>query len=188
MLAKFPRSVKSFYEEVTAKMLAKFALSVRSFYEEITARMLAKFPFNDQTLKSLGYLNPERRLEISVEAVLQLSDKLFRDFQLSPASDLPSFTQGKTPLDVFWVNMNRVSTPLKKPRFPNLAKLSMAALSLPHSNADPERCFSILRKIQTDHRGNVCGKTVSSLISCKINAKCDCFELRPSNELCIAAK
>ncbi|KAL3864530.1 hypothetical protein ACJMK2_006204 [Sinanodonta woodiana] len=94
--------------------------------------MLAKFPFNDQTLKTL------------VEAVLQLSDKLviangkrcqledeLRDFQLSPASDMPSFTQRETPLDVFWVNINGVSTPLKKPRFSNLVKLSMAALSLP---------------------------------------------------------
>jgi hypothetical protein len=39
-----------------------------------------------------------------------------------------------------------------------------------------------------ENRGNLCGKIVSSLISCNLNAKCDCFELRPSNDLCITAK
>ena len=50
-----------------------------------------------------------------------------------------------------------------------------------------ERMFQVTLLCK-ENLGNLCGKTVSSLILCKINAKCDCFELRPFNDLCIAAK
>ena len=62
-----------------------------------------------------------------------------------------------------------MTLPTGKLRFHRLSTVAIAALSLPHSNADPERCFSILRKIQTDQRGNLCQKTINSLLSVKFN-------------------
>ena len=35
-----------------------FYRHVRDFYVEVTAMMVKKFPFRDQTLKTLGYVNP----------------------------------------------------------------------------------------------------------------------------------
>ncbi|KAH3725418.1 hypothetical protein DPMN_051251 [Dreissena polymorpha] len=53
-------------------------------------------------------------------------------------------------LDPFWAGKGEMKTPLQKPRFPQLFQLAIAAMTLPHSNADPERCFSVLKKIQLD--------------------------------------
>ena len=40
----------------------------------------------------------------------------------------------------------------KQPRYPNLSKLALACVVLPNSNADSQRIFSMLNKIQTEHR------------------------------------
>ena len=41
---------------------------VRDFYEEVTAMMVKKFPFRDETLKTLGFVNPALKESVSVES------------------------------------------------------------------------------------------------------------------------
>ena len=84
--------------------------------------------------------------------------------------------------------MGDVDLPTGKKRFARLSTVAVAALSLPHSNADPERCFSMLRKIQTDQRGNLCQKTVNSLLSVKFNMDCECFNYNPEDDVLKKAK
>ena len=60
----------------------------------------------------------------------------FSNFQLSPDSDLPSFTE-ETRLDSYWLAMESMKNITGKPRFPHLPLVALTALSLPHSNADP---------------------------------------------------
>ena len=43
----------------------------------------------------------------------------------------------------------------KQPRYPNLSKLDLACVILPNSNADSERIFSMLNKIQTEQNQNM---------------------------------
>lgn len=69
-----------------------------------------------------------------------------------------------------------------------LAKVALCALSLPHSNADAERSFSKLQRIQQDWRGNLGQKTTTSLMSCKMNEDSECFNLQPTTELLKTAK
>jgi hypothetical protein len=38
------------------------------------------------------------------------------------------------------------------PRYPNLSKLALACVVLPNSNADSKPIFTMLKKIQTEHR------------------------------------
>ena len=54
-----------------------------------------------------------------------------------------------------------------KEQFPQLSQLSRIVLPLPHSNANTERTFSVLRKAQTDSRGNLKVKTIISFLSVK---------------------
>ena len=63
--------------------------------------------------------------------------------------------------------------------FPNLVKVANAILSIAHSNADPERLFSILRKIQTDWRQRPTNQTIHSIMSTKLNMTGACFEYDP---------
>lgn len=73
-------------------------------------------------------------------------------------------------------------------RFRYLPVVALAALSLPHSNADPERCFSMVRKIQTDQRDRLSNKTINSLLSIKLNSDEDCHMFNVNEKLMKAAK
>jgi hypothetical protein len=51
----------------------------------------------------------------------------------------------------------------KQPRYPNLSKLALACVVLPNSNADSERIFSMLKKIQTEHRSELANELYAHL-------------------------
>ena len=61
-------------------------------------------------------------------------------------------------------------------RFSNLVQLCKILLVLPHSNADPERLFSMVQKVETDQRGSLKPSTVRDLISVKMNTDPACFQ------------
>ena len=54
---------------------------------------------------------------------------------------------------------------------PSLARLMHAIMSMPHSNANSERVFSLLKKIYTETRSRLEQSTIISLLSVKLNTK-----------------
>ena len=56
-----------------------------------------------------------------------------------------------------------------EPRFPTLAKVMVAVLSLPHSNTDCERSLCIVQKIHTECRQSMNSDTLTTLLQCKMN-------------------
>ncbi|KAL5005198.1 hypothetical protein ScPMuIL_018654 [Solemya velum] len=171
-----PEIITKFYRQLTI-------FDVRAFYIAVTEKMVAKFPFKNDTLKTLGYLNPKLRQSIDAHSVGELAKRLgyscsldelqdqYQDYQLSPMEELPSLPPDCC-LDAFWIQMEEVTLADRRKRFPLLSQLSLIALSLPHSNADTERSFSILEKIQTDMRENLSHKTVHSLMELDIAETC----------------
>ena len=73
-------------------------------------------------------------------------------------------------------------------RFENLTALAIAVLCLHHSIANPERCFSNLRKIQTDQRGNLGLHSVNYLLSVKFSMDIECFRNSPGQNVLLKAK
>ena len=67
-------------------------------------------------------------------------------------------------------------------RFPNLTNL-FKMLTLPHSNADTERVFSIVRRILTEQRSQLEQSTLCALIGCKLNSLHSCFQLETPDNL-----
>ena len=55
-----------------------------------------------------------------------------------------------------------------EPKFPTLFKLMAGLLTIPCSNDDAERGFSILRKIHTDQRSNLDQSTIVAWMSLKV--------------------
>ena len=41
---------------------------MRDFYEEVTSMMVKKFPFRDETLKTLGFVNPALKEAVPAES------------------------------------------------------------------------------------------------------------------------
>ena len=80
-------------------------------------------------------------------------------------------------IDHFWADVGdvRTVTDLETLRFGKLAELSKALLVLPHSNADPERLFSMVRKIYTELRRHMDPTTLSDLLSVKLNNDNPCY-------------
>lgn len=137
---------------------------------------------------------------ISYFAVIELAERLnvlvppdvlmqeLSDFTLAPASELPPFVYGETFLDQYWFDVADMSLPTGRKRFVNLSEVALTALSLPHSNAEAERCFSLVRKIQTDYRTHLTNNSLQSLLSVNINRSCSCYEVKVSPDLLRKAK
>ena len=183
-----------------------FFSAVRQFYLVTLKKMFKKFPFGDTILRDLGIVQPSKTDSYTVNTVHRLakrfpqielasSDSLdclaeeFTDFLLSP-SDLPPLVYYKDCNGIekprpgpFWWKVGKIKTLLGESRFPNLAKLMAGLLSIPCSNADSERGFSILRKIHTDQRSNLDQSTLVSLMSIKFNSDACCHELKLDDEL-----
>ena len=89
------------------------------------------------------------------------------DFKLSP-TELPtpdtykSATGDDKPRPGrYWKEVSRMRSFYGEMRFPLLVKLITGLMSIPSSNADSEREFSILRKIHTDQRPTLKQSTLS---------------------------
>ena len=149
---------------------APFFNAVRAFYVNSTKKMLNKFPFGDTLLKDLSVLQPSSfpfstvaslakrfpQIELSDSASLDRLKEEFEDFKLSPG-DLPSIVKYKaadgvmrSKAGLFWSEVKKITTFDGQPRFHLLHQLMAGLLSIPVSNADSERGFSMLRKIHTE--------------------------------------
>ena len=73
-------------------------------------------------------------------------------------------------MDVLWEYLASLKDPVtKQPRFQLLAEVAQLVLTLPHSNADEERVFSLIRQNKTDARSSLSlDGTLSSLITVKM--------------------
>ena len=92
----------------------------------------------------------------------------FLAYRAGPDDQLP---QPDGSLDQFWHAVSK----LKKPgntsqfRFGTLSTLAKVLLVLPHANADPERLFSMVNKVETDQSSCILPSTVQNLLKAKIN-------------------
>jgi hypothetical protein len=62
------------------------------------------------------------------------------------------------------------------PRYPNLSKLALACVVLSNSNADSKPIFTMLKKIQTEHRSELANDTICSLVCANQNQNMECYE------------
>lgn len=157
-------------------------------------------------MKNLSILNPEKTASFSSATVVELAKRFpqlglndseslkclkeeFSDFTLSPA-DLPTPQHydavGLTKrvcAGPFWSEVGKMKTLTGEPRFSRLYQLMAGLLSIPCSNADAERGFSVLRKVHTDQRASLNQSTIISLISLKMNNNDCCLDTKFSELL-----
>ena len=84
-------------------------------------------------------------------------------------------------MDVLWGYLASLKDPVtKQPRFQLLCEVARLVLTLPHSNADEERVFSLIRQNKTDARSSLSlDGTLSSLICIKMANPEPCFRFEP---------
>ena len=86
-------------------------------------------------------------------------------------------------VDRYWVGVMKLTTAMGEPRFPTLTKVMVAVLSLPHSNADCERSFSVVRKVHTECRQSMNSDTLTALLQCKMNVDTACHQFVVTDDM-----
>ena len=149
-------------ELVGTALERRFFKYVRIFYETCVRKMIDKFPFNDNTLQQLAFLDPRNRDNTSLSGIIQLASRFtsfspeemdtlgmeFRDYRASPLDQLPTYDAKEAgAVDHFWAAMAKIYSIMDSEvyRFGLLSQFAQVLLVLPHSNADPERLFSMVR-------------------------------------------
>ena len=92
-------------------------------------------------------------------------------------------------MDVLWHHLSSLRYADNSLRFPRLTRVGKVVLTIPHSNAEEERLFSMVRKSKTAFRPNLDLKGIlSSILSIKLAARvpAHCFE--PTSEVLKNAK
>lgn len=87
-------------------------------------------------------------------------------------------------LDIIWGSLQE--------KLPNLSKVALAVLIIPHSNAGEERVFSVTRRNKTDFYSNLdLQRSLSSIMTIKMNKPeklLPCPKFKPSNNLLTKCK
>ena len=86
----------------------------------------------------------------------------------------------------FWWVVGKIKTLSGEPRSSKLHQLMAGLLTIPCSNADAERGFSVLRKVHTDQ--SLSQSTIITLMSIKMNNSDCCIDTELSDDLLTKCK
>ena len=95
---------------------------------------------------------------VSSDDLDDLADEA-QDYYLTPKSEFPTLEEGGR-IDEYWLKVFQLQTGFGKLRFSLLGDVMKPLMSIPNSNADSERVFSMLRKIHTEFRSNLDNDTI----------------------------
>lgn len=92
-------------------------------------------------------------------------------------------------MDIIWASLASMNSPYGRPRFPMLGNVAKLVLVLPHSNAEEERLFSLVRKNKTAFRPNLkLDGTLSSILTVKLGNPTLCHKYEPTKSVLDIAK
>ena len=194
----FFASIRKFYLSSIKKMLKKFPFGDPLLKDLGILQPHKASTYEARTVLRLAKKFPQ--LELSTPECLDRLREEFTDFLLSPSEIQPLITTysawdpsfnphtsaekvAKPRPGAFWHNIAQMRSLDGEQRFPFLSKLMAGLLSIPSSNADSERGFSMLRKIHNDQRSNLDHSTIVSLMSLKFNCDSCCYDTKLTSEL-----
>ena len=92
-------------------------------------------------------------------------------------------------MDTIWDCMAKLRRPDGTVKFKRLSKIALLILTLPHSNAEEERVFSMVTKNKTKFRPNLqLDTTLSSILTVKLANPTDCIKFEPTKQILDTAK
>lgn len=173
-----------------------FYVQVKSFYVSFLDKLRAKFDFGSGIFKALRLLCPTESQKIELDTFDFICDSIaiqfdksevkleFREFAVDSivSSSISSWNKGTVD---FWLMVKALKTPMGETKYQHLSELVLQLLSIPTSNADCERVFSLVRRIKTDSRSSLLPETISSLIGIHFNSPFQCCEQTDYSASCL---
>ena len=175
-----------------------FLQHVQQFYIEAALQIQQRFPLNDDILKSLTVLNPDVINSTSANEITALATKFpniiahdelgqldeeWRQLQFMDPADLPEFNGRRKDVAAFWGSISRMVDTSDNKRYPTLSKLMKSMLSLPHSNADVKRIFSLVVLVKTKHRNKLKTSTLDAILTAKECIPTSCVQFQPTSSM-----
>lgn len=171
-----------FLKNQTSEFAKEVKLKCLDFYVTAVNEMLKYLPFNDVFLRGLKFIEP--KFALSDEARGEIRDltdiaTVFGNFDVTALAYewrvLPSMFNdadrdilANLEIDDMWMKIFETKNFSGEPMFPNLEKLVHAVLSLPHSNAEAERIFSIVTDVKNKKRNRLNIDTLNAI--CKVRS------------------
>lgn len=152
-------------------------LKCLEFYKTAVREMMKRLPYNNSFFKQLVFLDPkialfdEARTEIkdltAVATRLGFIDitKLAYEWRILPTvfNDQEKKELASLEINEMWKKILEFKDFTQEKLFPNLELLIESVLSLPHSNAEAERIFSIISDIKNKKRNRMSIQTMSAI-------------------------
>ena len=141
--------------QFSSKERDEFHTSVREYYVAVCNYVISKFPLDDEVLLHARVANPNNRMEVTysslsffvkrfkfMEEALDELEVEFAQFQIDKLENVSLDKRS----DEAWVDIAGIrDKSTGQLKYVHLPKVMLAILSLPHSNADDERIFSLVR-------------------------------------------
>lgn len=157
------------------------------FYIASVDQIVKRFPVTDPFLKALQFLSPSYALDLSkrlhCKDLKQLSEKIEEcdkykveeEWRSLPIILEQNEREELEKMDVmdFWNRISKLKKIDNSYYFPNLSLIVKYALSLPHSNAEAERIFSMVTDIKTKKRNRIGEECLSAMCILRSNFEAD---------------
>ncbi|XP_063244623.1 uncharacterized protein LOC134545381 [Bacillus rossius redtenbacheri] len=150
--------------EDCASSVQQFRLKCLEFYICATDEMKKRLPLDSELFREMKFVDPAVALEKSerneVKDLITLASQIggfdlnnlaveWRSLQHSITDVDQKKKLLEMDIDTMWDNISQIRDFSDKLCFPNLSRLAKCVLSLPHSNAEAERIFSMVTDIKT---------------------------------------
>ena len=157
---------------------------VKQFYQSFITKLLDKLDFKSDLFKTLKLLDPQHCLDLPLDVFDKIADLLPLSFEKAAVNlEFREFVADRDVCSTddqdaveFWLSVLNMKSALGEYRYTNLGRLALQLLAIPTSNADSERVFSLVRRIQTDFRSQLIPETISALIGVHYNTNENCCE------------
>ena len=164
------QDAKDFLSELCEENKTEFYECVRAYYSEACSYIIQKFPLEDELLTHAEVADISKRSTASFKSVEYFlkypclaknvdRDDLELEFLRYQIDKFAENVQKAERMDVKWGYLLHT--------YPNLARVMLAILVMPHSNADSERVFSATRRIQTEFRSSMDISLLENLVVVK---------------------
>ena len=173
------------WKNLNSKSRAEIFSNARNFFMKALDYMKTSFPLKSDILTHASSLDICKREEWEFSSVAFFSSKFKalalcdEDTLRDEFKDFQSFTftpkiENEKRMDIKVSKISTLRSDIdNRLLFLNICKLLLAVFCIPHSNADWERIFSVMKKNLTEARASMSTKTVESLLVSKLNTSPD---------------
>ncbi|XP_017892308.1 uncharacterized protein LOC108632323 isoform X2 [Ceratina calcarata] len=171
-------------EEGKQGKITAFYNNCLQYYQELFQQTVKRLPFQNNFIRDLSFLIPENALQKNKN--LSQLDSIFEKFKtkilemdttkewcelgrLIEQNEVDDLSKLK-PVQ-FWSKIQSMKSSNNKNMFPNISKLANMCLCLPHSNAEMERFFLMVREVQTLDRNRLKPDTIAAITRIKLHLR-----------------